>query len=68
MMTDFNPIFETCGGIKMSLTEICHSAGMTARTTGYKGKCREDAYYAAYYDALRDLMPDHPILAGHAIT
>lgn len=62
-MTDFNPIYETCGGIKMRLTEICHSAGMTARTTGYKGQCSEDAYHAAYYDTLRIFMPEHPALA-----
>lgn len=59
--TDFNPTFEACG-IEMRLTEICHSAGMAAKTTGYKGKCLEEAYHAAYYDTLRQLMPDHPAL------
>lgn len=62
---DFNPIYETLGGIKMRLTEICHSAGMTARTTGYSGKSNSEAYHAAYYDTLRTFMPDHPALAQH---
>jgi len=46
----------------MRLTEICHDQGMTARVTGYKGMSGYDAYYAAYYDTLKNFMPEHPAL------
>jgi len=53
---DFNPTFEVCG-IRLTLTEICHDAGMRA----YYSKGR-DAYYDSYYNTLEKFMPNHPAL------
>jgi hypothetical protein len=63
-MTDFNPNFETIGGVKMRLTEICHDAGLRARITGNG----DAAYLPAYYATMRKLRPDHPALAAYEAT
>jgi hypothetical protein len=42
----FNPTFETIGGVQMRLTEICHDRGTRAWTNGYKGQAgREGGLY-----------------------
>ena len=55
-MTDFNPTFETIGGLRITLTEICHDAGLSARITGNG----DDAYLPAYYATMKKLCPAHP--------
>jgi hypothetical protein len=60
-VSDFNPTFETVGGLKMSLTEICHDAGLKARITGNGN----EAYLPAYYATMKKLCPDHPALADY---
>lgn len=60
----FNPLYEAAG-IKIRLTAICHDAGCRAMVTGYKKESGEAAYYAAYFDALKKFMPDHPALKAH---
>jgi hypothetical protein len=45
-------------GVKMSLTEICHSIAIDAYHQYGK---KEEAYMSAYYTTLSKLHPDHPV-------
>jgi hypothetical protein len=63
---DLNPVVEICG-LRLPLTQFCHSAGLDActraRSAGKDSEAQSEAYLAAYYARLRKVAPWHPALA-----